>query len=76
MSAPKISFDAPANTPMVDERGLPTEAFQQFHDRIAKALEVLRQAATLMDDLDPGSATAGQVATAWEEFRAKLQGIV
>ena len=76
MSAPRISFEPPSQSPMADDQGIASVPYQQFNDRIAKTLEVLRQAATLMEDLDPGSATAAQVATAWEAFRVKLQEIV
>lgn len=76
MSAPRKSYELPNNTPIADSDGRPSEQFQQTYDQASKTLEILRQAAALMTDLDPGTATAGDVATAWEAFRAKLQEIV
>jgi hypothetical protein len=76
MTAPKPSYDPPLNSPVTNSNGVASEPYQQYFDRSGKALEKLRQAANAMQELDPGSATAGDVATAWEAFRAKLQEIV
>lgn len=76
MTAPKKSFDPPITTPITDADGLASGPYQQWADQVGKALEKLRQAVNLMDDLDPSTATTNQIATAWEEFRAKLQEIV
>lgn len=75
MSAPRPSF-APPYGPMTSGDGKPTQPYEEFHDRIAKTLEILRQAGTGMTELDPGTATAADIATAWNALRAKLQEIV
>jgi hypothetical protein len=76
MSAPKQSFDPPIMSPILDENGRIGAAWQQWADQVGKTLEKVRQAAEAMDDLDPGTATTNQIATAWEEMRDILQGIV
>lgn len=76
MSAPRQSFDPPLSSRLADESGMATHPYHDFFDKLAKTLEILRQAATLMDDLNPSTATTNDIATAWEEFRAKLQEIV
>jgi hypothetical protein len=48
-------------------------AWQEWADRVSKALIVLKDAALLMDDLDTATATTVQIATAWNELRVKLQ---
>lgn len=76
MTAPKQSF-APPYGPITDDSGrFPEAPYQEFHDRIAKTLETLRQASVLMTELDTGTATTADIATAWNAFRTKLQEIV
>lgn len=75
MSAPKQSF-APPYGPITAEGQQPSQAYEEFHDRAAKALEILRQAGLGMTELDSGTATTGQIATVLNALRAKLQEIV
>lgn len=50
--------------------------WQQWADRVSKALIVIKDAAVLMDNLNTGTATTAQIATAWNEVRVKLQELV
>ena len=74
MTAPRQSFEPPYG-PIADGDRV-TQPYQEFHDRLAKAMETIRQASLLMTELDTGTATTGQIATAWNTFRAKMQEIV
>ena len=75
MTAPRPSFDPPTSTPIAEANGLCGGAYQIFFDRAAKALEILRQAATDMEDLDETASTA-ELGAAWAALREKLQEIV
>lgn len=75
MTAPKQSF-APPYGPITDDGQRPTQAYEEFHDRAAKALEIVRQAGLGMTELDTGTATTADIATVLNALRAKLQEIV
>ena len=82
----KISYDIPYGEIVQSQKdpngrvtlvsGNITYPWQQWADRVSKLSRVLQEAALLMDNLDTGTATTAQIATAWNELRVKLQELV
>ena len=64
----------PLDKQIVDENGQITQQWVAAVDTIFRAVSILRDASILMDTLSTSS-TSAEIATAWEEFRTKLQVI-
>jgi hypothetical protein len=78
MSTPKTDLGIPLDGVIGTVGGQTvqvTYAWQQHWDGVAKAATKLREAAELMDTLATAPTTT-EIATAWNEFRTKLQEIV
>jgi hypothetical protein len=71
----KITYAVPYGV-VTDDKSNPTYAWHQWADQISKAVTVIQEAALLMDDLNTGTATTIEIATAWDELRVKLQELV
>lgn len=76
MTTPQTTFDPPADHRLILADGTINPAWVTWFDLVGRALERLREAATAMDDLDPGVTTLTQITTAWEELRGDLQEII
>lgn len=74
MTSPEQGFDVPYGA-LVTPEGTPTDALSQLLDKYSRTFSTIREAIDLMDDLDPVTASTNDIATAWEEFRTKLQEI-
>lgn len=70
----RTAIELPFDTKIADENGNITQVWTEALGAVFKAAATLKDAADLMDTLSASSTTA-QIATAWEEFKAKLQEI-
>ena len=74
MTSPEQGFDVPYGV-LVKPDGTADDTLAQLLDKYSRTFQTIREAIDLMDDLDPSTASTNDIATAWEEFRAKLQEI-
>ena len=72
----KTSLKIPFDSQISDKSGQVSYPWQQWAGQTGDAVSILRDAAQLMTTLNPATATTNDIATAWEAFRVKLQGIV
>ena len=84
----KTNYDVPYNSPISENQSQHHAAFQdetvamitvpwqQWAGNMGTAMNTIVNSAHLMTDLDPATATLGDMVAAWEAFRAQLQELV